>query len=220
MDKYNFKPEAVVYECINWIQNWFKDKGENSKAVIGMSGGKDSTIAAALLAKALGPDRVLGVAMPDVNQDLHDADKISQYLNIDFLVIPIERVTEALNTIPTIDFMGLWGHLNLSKQAVQNIPPRVRMTILHAVAQSNNGFPVNTCNLSEDYLGYTTLFGDSAGSFSPIAGLTVSELYAIGDYLEIPKEWVHKTPDDGLLILALMKRNSVLLMRKLTSLFV
>lgn len=193
-----FNPEVIVAECIQWIQDWFKDKNPDSKAVIGMSGGKDSTIAAALLAKALGPNRVLGVAMPDKNQSLNDAEKISQYLNIDFLVVPIERVTDALNSLPTIDFMGLWGYLNLSNQAVQNIPPRVRMTVLYAVAQSNNGFPVNTCNLSEDYLGYATLFGDSAGSFSPISGLTVTELYAIGDYLKIPSKWVHKIPDDGL----------------------
>lgn len=194
MKTYNFDVEKNVQNCIQWIKEWFEKNGKGCNAIIGLSGGKDSTIAAKLLAMALGPERVIGVAMPDYGQGINDADKIADYLGIKYLEAPIEDAT--------ISFHKMWMYFGKdfqwSQQTEQNIPPRVRMTMLFAISQTFNGRVVNTCNLSEDYVGYATLFGDAAGSFSPISGFTVTELYQIGDYLGLPYEWVHKVPADGL----------------------
>lgn len=187
MKKVEFNAEVIVNEIVVFIKKFFSGSLEGKNVVIGMSGGKDSTVTAALLAKALGPDRVIGVALPDANQSLNDADKISEKLGIRYMCVPIDGVTKAFGEA------GEW-----SVQTEQNIPPRVRMTMLYAIAQSNNALVVNTCNLSEDYIGYATKYGDAAGDFSLFANLTVTEILAIGDCLGLNYEWVHKTPDDGL----------------------
>ena len=191
MKTYNFDVEKNVQNCIQWIKEWFEKNGKGCNAIIGLSGGKDSTIVAALCAKALGAERVVGVAMPDRGQDINDADKIAEYLGIKFLVLPIGDICSGFDTASD-------SYIDWSVQTQQNIPPRIRMTMLYAVAQTYNGRVANTCNLSENYVGYATLFGDSAGSFSPLGNMTVTEIYAMGDYLGIPEKWVHKIPDDGL----------------------
>lgn len=178
--------------CVKWVRSWFEANCPGARAVIGMSGGKDSTVAAAVCAEALGRSRVIGVALPSTGQGLNDADAICAHLGIRFIRIPIGEV-EAL-----LDKAGEQFPEGLSKQAVQNIPPRIRMTVLYAVAQSLGGIVANTCNLSEDYIGYATLFGDNAGSFSPFGKLVAGEVRAIGHALGLPTEWVEKTPDDGL----------------------
>ena len=185
----------VKDQCVEWIRGWFEKNGKGCNAIVGLSGGKDSTIVAALCAEALGKDRVIGVAMPDDGQGLNDADKIAEYLGIKFLRAPIGGIT--------MQFQGMWilfgdEDFKWSEQTIQNIPPRIRMTMLYAIAQTYNGRVADTCNLSENYLGYLTLYGDGAGSFSPLGNLTVTQVYAIGDALGLPREWVHKTPDDGL----------------------
>ena len=192
---YTFNPETVVRDCIQWIQDWFEKNGKGCSAVIGMSGGKDSTIAAALCARALGPENVIGVAMPDNGQGVNKADEICKYLGINYLRMPISGITGG--------FSRMWTELadedfKWSMQAEQNIPPRIRMTLLYAVAQTYNGRVIETCNFSENYIGYFTLFGDGAGSMSPLGGLTVTEILQIGDYMGLPHKWVHKVPDDGL----------------------
>lgn len=182
----------VTNECIKWIRDWFEKNGKGCNAVVGMSGGKDSTIVAALCARALGHERVIGVAMPDANQGTNGAEEICDFLGIRYMCLPIDGITGAF------DFTLKMDNKEVSEQTAQNIPPRVRMTMLYAVAQSNNGRVANTCNLSEDFIGYSTLFGDSAGSFAPIANLTVTDLKKIGRELGIPVKWVDKIPDDGL----------------------
>jgi len=179
-------------ECIAWIRSWFEANGPTCNAVIGMSGGKDSTVTAALCAAALGPDRVVGIAMPAENQSLNEADEICAHLGIRYLCFPIGRIEAECNALGSL----LPGGFSL--QTVQNIPPRIRMTMLYAAAQSLNGMVANTCNLSEDYIGYATLYGDAAGSFAPLGGLVVREVLQIGHALGIPARWVDKTPDDGL----------------------
>lgn len=191
---YNFDAKKEHERLVQWIRDWFAVNGDGCTAVLGLSGGKDSTICAALLAEALGPERVIGVAMPDMLQGLNEADKIAEHLGIRFLTIPIGSTCWHLkNSKEAKGEVFTW-----SKQAEQNIPPRIRMTMLYAVAQSLNGRVCCCDNASENYLGYSTLFGDDAGSFSPLGNLTVTEVRAIGDELGLPKEWVHKTPDDGL----------------------
>lgn len=177
---------------VGWIRDWFDRNGKGSVAVLGMSGGKDSTVCAALCAEALGPDRVVGVSMPARGQGENDADRICAHLGIRYMCIPIEGILDSFDTL------GREFPDGLSVQTQQNIPPRVRMTVLYAISQSLGGRVVNTCNLSEDWIGYATRWGDSAGDFSPLGGLVVQEIKAIGHALGIPSEWVEKTPDDGL----------------------
>lgn len=183
--------------CVQWIREWFDRNGKGCCAVLGMSGGKDSTVAAALCAEALGKDRVVGVAMPAEGQSLNDADKICEYLGIRYLCVPIGDIINSFSGIADCK-ISAQEDIVLSKQAEQNIPPRVRMTVLYAVSQSLDGRVVNTCNLSENWVGYATRWGDSVGDFSPLGELVVTEIRGIGHALGIPAVWVDKIPDDGL----------------------
>lgn len=175
-------------DCVEWIRDWFRRNGPDACAVLGMSGGKDSTVCAALCAEALGRDRVVGVAMPSDGQSLNDADRICSYLGIRYVCAP---VGDAIGNVSA-------GGVKLSPQAEQNIPPRIRMVTVYAISQSLNGRVVNTCNLSENWIGYATRWGDDAGDFCPIANLVVQEVRGIGHAMGLPSEWVDKTPDDGL----------------------
>lgn len=179
-------------ECVAWIREWFDNNGKGCKAVLGMSGGKDSTVAAALCAEALGRENVVGVAMPAKGQNLNGADEICDYLGIRYICTPIGDI------INSFEGIGSSFPEPLSKQTEQNIPPRVRMTVLYAISQTLGGRVVNTCNLSEDWIGYATRWGDSVGDFSPLGNLTVQEIRGIGHAMGIPSKWVDKTPDDGL----------------------
>lgn len=190
--------------CIAWIKDWFEPFGPQCSAVLGMSGGKDSTVAAALCAQALGRERVIGVAMPQNGQGINGADDICSFLGIRYLCLPIGAITDECGKLGALllggasSASGSSAEEGFSVQTLQNIPPRIRMTMLYAVAQSTNGMVANTCNLSEDYIGYATLFGDAAGSFAPLGGLVVREIRGIGHALGLPSVWVDKTPDDGL----------------------
>lgn len=185
----DFDAETTAKKCIEWIQYYFKNtNGEN--AIIGLSGGKDSAIAAALCVQALGKEHVIGVMMPYGHQnDIEDAYAIASHLGI--------RTIE-VNIKPMVDDILNGLHQILTPQTIQNVPPRIRMTTLYAIAQSNNGRVCETCNYSERLMGYMTLWGDGVGDFSPLGDLLVSEVIAIGDYLGLPQNLVHKTPSDGL----------------------
>lgn len=178
--------------CVAWIRDWFEKNGPGCNAVLGMSGGKDSTVAAALCAEALGKDHVVGVAMPAEGQGLNEADQICEYLGIRYICAPIGGIISSFDAVREQIPEGF------SNQTEQNIPPRVRMCVLYAISQSLNGRVVNTCNLSEDWVGYSTRWGDSVGDFSPLGSLVVQEIRAIGHALGIPAKWVDKIPDDGL----------------------
>ncbi len=184
---------VLAQNCIAWIREWFAPFGAECSAVIGMSGGKDSTVCAALCAEALGRDRVIGVAMPAHGQSINEADEICAHLGIRHLCLPIGRIDAEFNALGS----SVCGN-GFSVQTEQNIPPRIRMTVLYAVAQTLNGMVANTCNLSEDYIGYATLYGDASGSFSPLGKLCVREVRGIGHALGVPSVWVDKIPDDGL----------------------
>ena len=181
---------------ITWIKAWFDKNGRDCNAIIGISGGKDSTIAAALCAKALGKDRVIGVLMPDgVQKDINDAKEVCVFLGIRNYEVNIEKTADVL--LDTIACSSN-GDFVISKQTQINLAPRIRMTTLYAVAQSNNGRVINTCNLSENYCGFSTLYGDHAGDVSLFDSLTVTEIRQIGHYLKLPDYLVDKTPSDGL----------------------
>ena len=182
--------KTLSEQIIDWIRNYFKTTN-GRKAVIGISGGKDSTVAAALCVKALGKENVIGVMMPNgVQADIEDSEKIIKHLGIDSLVVNINYA-----------YMNLVNQINehhITSQAQINMPPRLRMTVLYGVAQNIGGRVVNTCNRSEDIVGYSTLWGDSVNDFSPLGLLTTEEVISIGDELGLPYDLVHKTPSDGL----------------------
>ncbi len=187
-----FDAKRIKDECVQWIRDFFEENGKDCNAVIGISGGKDSSIAAALCVEALGKDRVIGVLMPQgIQHDIDMAYLLVNHLGIKHYVVNVkDAVDSVLNAIPE--------ELNVSEQTKINLPPRIRMSTLYAVSQSVNGRVVNTCNLSEDWIGYSTRYGDAAGDFSPMSNLTVTEIKEIGYLLGIPKILVDKTPIDGL----------------------
>ena len=185
-----FDAVKVKDECVQWIRDFFNENGPDCNAVIGISGGKDSSIAAALCVEALGKDRVIGVLMPCGEQhDIDMAYMLVNHLEIKHYVVNIKDAIEGLKgSMP----------LELSTQSLTNMPPRIRMTTLYAVSQSCNGRVVNTCTLSEDWVGYSTRYGDAAGDFSPLCNLTVQEVKEIGRLLDLPDVLVDKVPIDGL----------------------
>ena len=189
-----FDEKKVTKELLEWLRAWFIENGKDCNAVIGISGGKDSTVTAALCVEALGKDRVIGVMMPNGMQaDITDSIKVCEVLGIKNYTVNIkDAVDTLLNTIK------LAGVDPITEQTIINLPPRVRMTTLYAISQSNNGRVINTCNLSEDWVGYSTRYGDSAGDVAPLANLTVDEVRKIGIELGLPYNLVYKTPSDGL----------------------
>ncbi len=185
-----FDVEKTRAACVQWIRDFFRDNGAGCNAVVGISGGKDSSVVAALCAEALGKDRVIGVLMP--NGEQHDIDMaylLVNHLGIRHYVVNVKDAIDGL--VGSVPF-------ELSKQSRENLPPRIRMATLYAVSQSNNGRVANTCNLSEDWVGYATRYGDGAGDFSPCSHLTVQEVKALGRALGLPDVLVDKTPIDGL----------------------
>lgn len=200
-------PKKTKDDVVQWIRNYFAENGKDCTAVVGISGGKDSSIVAALCVEALGKDRVIGVLMPNGEQtDIDDAVKICEVLGIKFTQIDIQEayrgILDSMNHmyVPRDDGSHISDSMVVSEQAKINLPPRLRMATLYAVAQSipGGGRVANTCNLSEDFVGYSTKFGDSAGDFSPLANLMVHEVIQIGHELPIPADLVDKIPADGL----------------------
>ena len=189
-----FNAKEVKDQVVRWIRDWFEINGKGCNAVLGISGGKDSSVAAALCAEALGKDRVIGVTMPNsVQPDIADSFRIIEHLGIRSYNVNIGASFDALMA----EVESALGH-EASNQTRINMAPRLRMTTLYAVSQSNNGRVVNTCNLSEDWVGYSTRYGDAAGDFSPLGGLTVQEVVAIGEEMGLPIDLVKKAPSDGL----------------------
>ncbi len=187
-----FDAVKIKNECVAWIKEFFENNGKGCNAVLGISGGKDSSVAAALCVEALGADRVIGVLMPQGEQhDIDMAYKLVNHLGIKHYEINIKNAVEGVLSAMPAD-------LEISVQSRVNLPPRLRMSIVYAVGQSLNGRVVNTCNLSEDWVGYSTRYGDAAGDFSPMANLTVTEVKEIGRVLGLPDDLVDKVPIDGL----------------------
>lgn len=178
--------------CIEWIREFFEENGKGCNAVLGISGGKDSSVVAALLVEALGKDRVIGVLMPNGEQaDIDMAKLLVNHLGIKYYVVNIKEAYEGIiNAFPE--------ELNMSNQTKINLAPRLRMSTVYAVSQSVNGRVANTCNLSEDWVGYSTRYGDSVGDFSPCSHFTVQEVKEIGRMLGLPEVLIEKAPSDGL----------------------
>ena len=188
-----FDAVKIKDEIIDWIRAYFAENGNDCKVVVGISGGKDSSVTAALCAQALGPARVVGVLMPQGEQsDIGYSEELVSILKIGRLVINIK---DSVDT-----FMSALKDSGLApnRQAIVNTPARIRMTTLYAVSAIENGRVANTCNLSEDWVGYSTKYGDAAGDFSPLSRLTVTEVKEVGRALGLPSKFIDKIPEDGL----------------------
>ena len=197
MSKFNAK--KVKNELVEWIRDWFEKNSPGCNAVIGISGGKDSSVVAALCVEALGKDRVFGVLMPNgIQKDIDKSFELVKHLGIKSVTVDIHEACRAV-------LGGIYAEMYYddkdfvtSEQTRVNLPPRIRMATLYAVSQSINGRVSNNCNLSEDWVGYSTRWGDSVGDFSPLSYLTVTEVKAIGYELGLPKDLIEKVPSDGL----------------------
>ena len=187
-----FDAKRITEDCVAWIRDFFEKNGKDCNAVVGISGGKDSSVVAALCVRALGKDRVIGVLMPCGEQhDIDCAYQLVDHLGIRRYVVNIKEAIEGVKAAFPKD-------LEMTAQSANNLPPRIRMSVLYAISQSVNGRVANTCNLSEDWVGYSTRYGDSVGDFSPLSKLTVAEVKEIGRVLGLPGALVDKTPIDGL----------------------
>lgn len=188
-----FNVQKTTADIVRWIQDWFEQNGKGCNAVVGISGGKDSSTVAALCVKALGKDRVIGVLMPNGEQkDIDCAKALVAHLGIPYYICNIKKGVDGV--LESLRESGV----EISRQTTINLPPRIRMSTLYALSQSNNGRVANTCNLSEDWVGYSTRYGDAAGDFAPLGKITVQEVKAIGKYLGLPEFLVEKVPSDGL----------------------
>ena len=191
MDKIDIK--ITTEKLIDWIKQYFDTEGLNSKAIIGISGGKDSTVAAALCVQALGKERVVGVKMPCNGQkDIDDSNKIIDFLDIRSHELDIGKCYNELS------LMFVNNNLYPNKTVATNMPARLRMTTLYAVAAMEGGRVINTSNASEIYVGYSTKWGDNVGDVSLFKNLTSEEVCAIGIELGLPADLVYKAPSDGM----------------------
>ncbi|MDD6284650.1 MAG: NAD(+) synthase [Firmicutes bacterium] len=189
---YSFDAAHAANSCIEWIREWFEHNGKGCNAVLGISGGKDSSVCAALCVAALGKDRVIGVMMPQGEQsDIDYSIDLCKTLDIRNYTVNIK---DAVNSM----YSAVGDSFEVTQQARFNLPARIRMATVYFVAQCNNGRVANTCNLSEDWVGYATRYGDGAGDFSPLSHFTVAEVKAIGRYLGLPEKFIEKPPIDGL----------------------
>ena len=189
---YTFDVEKATNGCINWIREWFSANGKDCNAVLGISGGKDSSVVAALCVAALGKDRVIGVLMPQgVQSDIDYSIELCEFLGIKNFTVNVGPAVAAITD-------EIAATMEITDQSRFNLPARVRMATVYAVAQSQNGRVANTCNLSEDWVGYSTRYGDSVGDFAPLSNFTVGEVIAIGSYLGLPEKFIEKVPSDGL----------------------
>ena len=205
--EYNFTPQLAFANIETHMKMWAEQTNAKN-FVVGISGGKDSTVVAMLLCAIFGKERVYGVMMPQGQQsDIQDSKDVCNILGIHPIII---NVGESVASITS----QVWYHRSESgiyptKDMEINLPARIRMSTLHAIGQCVNGRVINTSNLSEDMVGYATQFGDNAGSYAPLQGLTVTEVKALGKYLidvlgfrphtkDMFIKLIDKTPLDGL----------------------
>ncbi|MBQ9764588.1 MAG: NAD(+) synthase [Lachnospiraceae bacterium] len=189
-----FDAKKVKTECVEWIKAFFENNGKGCKAVVGISGGTDSSVVAALCAEALGKENVYGILMPQNEQpDIDYAYELCEFLGIKHSVINIGKTVEGMLELIEAELED-----SISGLTKINLPPRIRMATLYAFSQSVNGRVANTCNLSEDWIGYSTRWGDSVGDFSPLANITKTEVRLLGKELGLPERLVLKAPSDGL----------------------
>lgn len=188
-------------KLVDEVTDWIRLQMENiagKKMVLGISGGKDSSVVAALGVRALGKENVVGILMPRGEQaDIEFAYELCEILGIENVTVPIDGIwreyIESLEKFPKSLFSAV------SQETSLNLSPRIRMTLLYAISQSiEDSRVVHTGNLSENWIGYTTVYGDNTGAFSPLGSFTSDEVIQIGRYLDLPEKFIVKPPADGL----------------------
>ena len=191
---YKFNAKETKDKLVKWIKDLFENDFKEKNCCVALSGGKDSSIVAALCVEALGKDRVKGIMLPYYKQKDIDCSLLcAVHLDIDYEIVNIGKTVDSI-----IEEMKSKEKITITDQALINVPARVRMTELYFYAQCVNGIPSCNCNLSEDFVGYATFGGDGFGSFAPLSNLTVTEVLQIGEELGLPKKLIYKTPIDGL----------------------
>ena len=185
-----------IEKITNWIRKYFEENGKGCKAVVGISGGLDSSMCAALLVRALGKENVIGVLLPQGKQwDIQMSYDLCNFLGIKYYEINIKEACDALKA-------EVENALNQDPLLVDayktNTPARIRMTVLYGVSALVNGRVANTCNLSEDYVGYNTKFGDSAGDFSILSSFTKTEVRELAKEIGLLDKFIQKVPEDGM----------------------
>lgn len=182
--------KELTQKVVDWTGDFFKTVGKTD-AVLGISGGKDSSVVAAICVTALGKEHVHGVLLPcGIQKDISCSYQLVDHLGIDYDVQDIETlVKESLALVPGAD---------KSYDAKTNAPARIRMNQIMVTAQTHGWLMANTCQRNEECVGFSSIWGDSCGSFSPLGLLTVDEVIEIGDDLGLPYELTHKVPIDGL----------------------
>lgn len=188
-----FNPQIQLAGLLEWM-NEQMENCHGKTAVIGISGGKDSSTVAALAVAAYGRENVYGVLMPNgVQPDIDYSNGLVEHLQIPHCTFNIHDAVQGV-----LDEMERQG-FTPSRQTTVNLPSRIRMATLYAIAQSlPGGTVINTSNLSEDWVGYCTIYGDSAGAFSPLGMYTTEEVIALGRALGLPERFLLKPPSDGL----------------------
>lgn len=188
--------EKALIDLKQWVKDYFIRNGnKDTPAVVGISGGKDSTVVAYLLADVLGPERVIGVKMPQGEQhDIDCADVVIKNLGIKDYEINIGKICDAFYDEICVPFNSAM----LNKGVTTNTPPRIRMAMLYAIAAIVGGRVANTSNFSEKFVGWSTKWGDGCGDFSPLSEFTTEDIYKIGELLGVPEDLLYKTPEDGL----------------------
>ena len=188
---------TIKEQAISWVKEYFEKNGNpNTKAIIGISGGKDSSVVAALCCAALGKDRVIGVMMPNgVQSDIADSIKLCNFLGIKNYTVNIGSAYQAL----AAEIKSVTNTENTTPQFNTNTPSRLRMSTLYGIAALDGNARIScNGNYSERLAGYFTIWGDGAGDFAPLANLFVDEVVQLGIDLGLPEDLCVKAPADGM----------------------
>ena len=197
-----FNPKEEKDKIVKFIKAYY-DRYDLGGVVIGISGGKDSGVVAGLFAEALGPDRIIGVTLPCHSKatDKNDAQKVSDYYGFKMINYDLTKVFDAFKE--QVNLLGNFTEEELKNSDI-NLKPRLRMASLYYTAALYTALTgktyivAGTGNKCEEYVGYFTKGGDSVSDIKVLADLTVDEVIAIGEVLNVPKEVLYKAPNDGL----------------------
>lgn len=186
--------QQEMENAIKWIGQYIENSGAKG-IVIGNSGGKDSATVLAMAVKAIGKENVVAVSMPCNSKscDLEDAELVAKTFDVKSIKVDLSKTYEEMEREINTQLVK-----NLSKEAIINIKPRLRMTTLYGIAQTLGYLVIGTGNLCEVMVGYTTKWGDNSSDFNPIGNFTVDEVLEIGQVLGVPEKILKKAPNDGL----------------------
>jgi NAD+ synthase len=192
--------ESNKKQIINFIQKTVRGAGATT-AIIGLSGGIDSTLTAYLTVEALGPGSVYGVVMPSKSnskQNMDDAIQVAKTLKINYNVIEIDSIVDEIQHCVQASSASVKFQKESANKTIGNIGGRVRAVLLYTIANSNSALVVGTGNKTEFLTGYFTKYGDGAVDFHPIANLYKCQVRQLSNYIGVPTKYISKPPTAGL----------------------